>query len=467
MSLTDEKKIIDMPTMGDIEKFCEQAEQGRIYFEFEMHYYEFDDDGRYMDDWKRWHNDRFGAIPFIDKVFDGCHDLMRLEEYQTVSDIMDRVCELQFPVKTAEDSEEDSDEDFFSLADADKENMFSRRLEEAGADWIRAVAQLTGEQDNRERAGKLLELLEHPVCQKVKPRILLEEGLPREIFFDMMVILEGEIAEREAFLEGKTREEMSFRERYRLGKVIDRKKEMLLDIRVKCLGTISDNTPRKESKLAACWEQIKEGIKWLSYEPYIDDQPEIDTIQNICEALIRTGQLDQEDWEVRKKVLKDMIHNEYYERYNCQDVMLELAQKMCTTREEYLVCADIMDASKEYKEQAAYLYYQYGRDDKYISYLETHLDRRSKEYSALITYYQTHDRQEDARRVAEQGLERCREDLTDSFICLLLDAQKGNDQKRFQKLYASAKRRKHVDIEAINSALSLAWNEKQRLGNSE
>ncbi|POP31189.1 hypothetical protein C3B58_17620 [Lactonifactor longoviformis] len=136
----------------------------------------------------------------------------------------------------------------------------------------------------------------------------------------------------------------------------------------------------------------------------IDDQPEIDTIQNICEALIRNGKLEQEDWGIRKKVLEDIIRNKYYVYYNCGDVMEELTEKLCANREEYLACADIMDASGTYKERAAYLYYEHGKEDKYLSYLEEHLESSSKEYSALITYYQEHGQQEDACRVAELGL---------------------------------------------------------------
>lgn len=161
----------------------------------------------------------------------------------------------------------------------------------------------------------------------------------------------------------------------------------MLDIRVKCLKVIPTNTQREVSKLEASRKQIKEGIKWLIYEKYIDDQLEIDEIQDICKALIRHGQLGQEDWIVRKKVLNDIIHNRYYEYYNCGDIMKELAEKLCTNREEFLCCADIMDATYCYKEKAAYLYYKYGREDKYVSYLEENLDRGSKEYAALITYY--------------------------------------------------------------------------------
>lgn len=452
LSLSGEKKIIDMPMYDEINKFCERVENGEIYFEYETHYYEFDDDGRYMDDWKIWHNDVFGAIPFLDRVFAGCHDLMRLEEYEDVVNILDRVCMLEFSVVKAEDSEDEPEEETFSLSDADKEDMFSIKLCDVGAEWIRAVAQLTNGQDKRSRIQKLLGMFEHPVCRKVKTRILLKEGISQEMFIEMAKILEGEIADLEALKEDITRKGIYYRERYKVQSKIDRKMEMLSDIRVKCLNTLSGDSGQKESNLAACWKQILEGIKWLSYE-IIDDQPEIETIQKICEALIRSEKLEQEDWQVRKNVLTDIIQNEFYDYYSCGDEMNELAEKLCTNKEEYLAYADIMDASGRYREKAAYLYYKHGKDDKYISYLEENLERRGKEYSALITYYQEHGRQEEACRVAELGLKCCREDLTDFFICLLLEAQKIGDQKKFQKLYASAKRRKHVDVEKIKKAL--------------
>lgn len=50
-----------MPTRKEIEKFCRKVENKEIYLEYETQYYEFDDDGRYMDDWKRWHHDPFGV----------------------------------------------------------------------------------------------------------------------------------------------------------------------------------------------------------------------------------------------------------------------------------------------------------------------------------------------------------------------------------------------------------------------
>lgn len=69
-----------MPSQGENEEFCEKVDHGDIYLEYETHYYEFDDDGRYMDDWKVWHNDPFQAMGFLNRVFRGCHDLLLLND---------------------------------------------------------------------------------------------------------------------------------------------------------------------------------------------------------------------------------------------------------------------------------------------------------------------------------------------------------------------------------------------------
>ncbi len=96
MSLSGEKKIAYMPSWKEIDEFCRKVEDQEIYFEYETHYYEFDDDGRYMDDWKIWHNDPFKAMPFLDGIFRGCHDLLVLGEYKMAADILGKACRLEF-----------------------------------------------------------------------------------------------------------------------------------------------------------------------------------------------------------------------------------------------------------------------------------------------------------------------------------------------------------------------------------
>jgi len=134
--------------------------------------------------------------------------------------------------------------------------------------------------------------------------------------------------------------------------------------------------------------------------------------------------------------------------------MLELSEKMCIRPEEFFSFAEILEESRYYEKKAAYLYYQYGRDEKYVSYLETHLEKKSETYVALIEYYKEHNNFDRARWVAEQGLGKCKDDLTDIFIYLLTDAQKNTDEGRYKKFYSSAKRRRSVDLTRISQGLS-------------
>ncbi len=128
MSLSGEKKVIYMPSQGEIEELCEKVDHGDIYLEYETHYYEFDDDGRYMDDWKVWHNDPFQVMGFLNRVFSGCHDLLLLNEYKTVVDILDRVCKLEFKVIESPDSEDFEDDSPFTLVNAAEEGMLSMSI---------------------------------------------------------------------------------------------------------------------------------------------------------------------------------------------------------------------------------------------------------------------------------------------------------------------------------------------------
>lgn len=55
--------------------------------------------------------------------------------------------------------------------------------------------------------------------------------------------------------------------------------------------------------------------------------------------------------------------------------------------------------------------------------------------------------------MAEQALEKCKEDLTYIFIYFLNDAEKREDKDRYKKLYNSSKRRRRVYITRIAQAL--------------
>lgn len=147
---------------------------------------------------------------------------------------------------------------------------------------------------------------------------------------------------------------------------------------------------------------------------------------------------------------------DYYSSYGCYEPVFALSEKLCTKPEEYLEYAEILEKSRSSsnEKRAAYLYLQYGKGDKYAAWLEKNLWKSGKRHGELIAYYEEHGQMDDARRVADKCLKNCRDELTDAFIFLLRDAKKNNEEEKYQKLYASAKRRKETDFGRIIRDLS-------------
>lgn len=452
LSLTGEKKITYMPSETEIEEFCNKVQNGEIYVEYETHYYEFDSDGRYMDDWKVWHNDPKGAFPFLDRTFIGCRALLHLGEYKLAWNILDKVCRLDFQVIEAEDSEDFEDDSPFTIADAEQEQKLSVRNCDIGYDWLKALLLAHKEEEDSKLAERVLVILQNKICRKLNPSDF-KEILSENHLNYMEKILENEIKEIDINLTEIPEERQYWRERYALEEKRARKQHLLLDIRKKCKK--QENETQKQDKasvLNASWKQIGELLRALSYERYIDDQLEIDEVWRISEALIKRGRFEEEDWKLRKEILREVISNDYYDRYGCYDPIKELAEKLYITEKETLEFADLLNKQGTYARQAADLYRQYGRIDKYVQYLETHLDRSSKEYVELIQCYCDTGDEAGARKIAEQGLKQCKDDLTELFIFLLREAKASGDEERYKKVYASAKRRKMVDIHRIESA---------------
>lgn len=76
-------------------------------------------------------------------------------------------------------------------------------------------------------------------------------------------------------------------------------KEALLEY-LQAMIKAEKNAPLK-SHLEEQWSEIRRLMKSLDFEPYIDDQIEIDEIWEICEELIKDGALKEEAWPLRKK----------------------------------------------------------------------------------------------------------------------------------------------------------------------
>ena len=453
-SLSGRKKILYMPETEEIEDFCRRVENGKIVLEYETHYYEFDDDGRYMDDWKTWYNDPDDAMPFLNRVFGGCHELLTLGEYASAAGILDRVCRLEFQVIEAKNTQNGPAGDTLSIVDVTQEGMLSMKQKEIGLDWLTAEIGDAEAENTRQTAKRLKEILEHPMCDEINPEALTGKGLPDDIFSEMSALLETEITEGRAELDRRFPGQGYSREKFRAEDKLRRKREIASNIRYRCMQPSPLRQP--DSSLAGIWEQVRDLADQMIYKRTSDGKWQAEEIGKLCKILLDQGSPEQEDWKVRKQVLSDMAVHDYYGSYGCYEPVLALSEKLCTKPEEYLEYAEILEKShsSSNEKRAAYLYLQYGKVDKYAAWLEQNLWKKGKRYSELIAYYEKHGRTDDARRIAEQCLKNCRDDLTDAFIFLLKDAKKNNEEEKYQKLYASAKRRKGADFGRISRALS-------------
>lgn len=458
MSLTGEKMITYMPSVSEIDEFCDKVQSGDIYVEYETHYYEFDDDGRYMNDWKVWHNDPQRAFPFLNRVFEGCQDLCVLGEYKTAAEILNKVCKLRFQVMEAEDSEDCCEDSLFTIPMAGQEGLFSLPTREIGDLWIDALLSAENEQilfseektDYLCFADQLLGVFTSKLCEKLFPSDFKFE-MSEELLEALENALKEKLAKTEAYLANVSDERGNWHIKYDTENKISRLKALILNIQMKCKKNKNEEAEQKNATvLKGSWKQICELLEALRYERYIDDQWEIEEIGNICEALVRRDRFGEEDWKLRKKVLEDIVGHDYYNDYGCYDAMSALAGKLCISEQEYLEYADILNQYRGYEKEAAELYKKYGNIKKYVLYLESHLEKSSEEYVELARYYDSIGNDEEARTIAEQGLEKCKDDLTELFVYLLQDAKKYGDEVRYKKYYASAKRRKRVEIGRIN-----------------
>ena len=156
-----------------------------------------------------------------------------------------------------------------------------------------------------------------------------------------------------------------------------------------------------------------------------------------------------------KKVRGMPSHEEidYYDYYGCYDPMHDLAQKLYTTESEILEYADILNMNEAYKKEAATIYRAHGKVEKYVQYLEMHLNKKKDNYIELIDYYDQNNDCQKARKVAELALKQCKEELTEIIIYLLKDAKKNNDEDRYKKFYKSAKLRQSVSITKVDEEM--------------
>lgn len=93
-NLTGRNKIYTELTPREILDWCQQVDEGKIYFETEE--YEYYEEGEWESDWALEYHDIFGIIPFLEKAFKTCYQLLLQKEYNSTYQLLDTICRLEF-----------------------------------------------------------------------------------------------------------------------------------------------------------------------------------------------------------------------------------------------------------------------------------------------------------------------------------------------------------------------------------
>lgn len=442
-SICGTKKIIYMPEKQEIDKFCEQAENGEIVIEYETHYVEFDDMGFYHDDWEQTYHDPSYAMIFLSKIFRGCHDLVILEDYILSYEILERVLKIRFQIVDHPDTDDCCEEEFFELYDGVKNGILYINCKQILQDYLISCQEYY--KDKKESpAKKMASVLEMSLFEDILPSQCLDFIAQDSLISDLINELKLDLAESEKTLDERLKADPYYVGEYRDKTRIKRIRKIIEDLNG------YGNKKKKEpiSFLRGSWKQISELLKALSYEPYIDDQWQIEEIWNICQALIKRGRFEEEPWDVKEQILRKIYENGLYNEYGCYDPMNDLAEALCVSDEENLCRAQIMKESGEEK-MAAELYRELGQEDKCVEYYEKHLGKNCEAYEIVMNYYKERN-YEKAIEVAELALEKCKDDQTPFIIFLMEDSERCGDEKRFQKLNKSAHMRKAVDSDKVD-----------------
>ena len=448
-SVCGTKKVINMPELSEIDGFCTKVQNGDISIEYETHYVEFDDYGHFHDDWEQDFHDPDHAMTFLSSVLHGCHDLIVLEEYAQALEILDKVLTLEFTLVDHPDTDDTCEDEFMSLDMAAEEGLITIKRNDLFKDYVLACKSAVS--NPKLAAEKIVTVLEMKLFKDSKAYSCMEITEKAPLLDEIKKKLEDDLQRYEDEFTEKSKKDKHYWGEYQDKERISHMKAM-----IEFFGKIGKKEKKpKKSFLKGTWEQIMKLITDLSYEPYIDDQIQIEEILKIIEALLKRGEFDKEPWEVKEHILKKIYENDYYDYYGVYDPMRDLANALCSNREENLKRAGIMmKAGRGYfGAEAAKLYRELGEEEKCAEYFQNHLGKDEEPYNILLDYYRNRNH-EKAVEIANLAIQKCQKDQTPFFLFLLQDARDRGDEKLFKKLMQSAHRRRTVRSDEIDEKYS-------------
>ncbi|MCD8120335.1 MAG: hypothetical protein LUE29_12815 [Lachnospiraceae bacterium] len=460
-SLSGNPDSLCLPEDEEIDAFCDRVSGGEIYLEFNMRYTEPEGFGDYIGDWEDEYRDPFQSMDYLDAILKGCHELIKIESYRHAAIVLEKVSRLEFSIRDHKSSEDITPEDDpFTLADVCDYQLLQTDRNQVAEDLIYACYMSRKEMKKRATAEKIADLLLLPVCYGFLPGDVLKYEADQTFFQFLYTALEkkaGDVGETlpENTFDFSAENERQERQQMHVQRVLHHLREL----------SEYEAVPEEEGKklLTEAWSQIGDLLASLRYEPYIDDQFEIEEIWNICEELIQTHKCHTAPWSLRRQILSDIVENDYYDYYGCCDPMNDLVKELCVENWEKLEFADLLCQANGGKctKEAAALYHEYGADEKYLKYLQENLGKTNREYVELMDYYEKHGALDKVVETGILALEKCKEDMTEIFILLIRAAWKRGDTRGAEDYYVKARRRKKIQIRKVEEAYASVKKEKQ------
>lgn len=171
--------------------------------------------------------------------------------------------------------------------------------------------------------------------------------------------------------------------------------------------------------------------------PKSDEDDVREELENMKE-LLGQGQIS---WDIRKAVLDELLEEVASDNSGLTDVLVELAMRMCVTREEKLYLADFLAdyGNPFYKNYASGIYMENCREEKKEEAGEVPVS--SADYMALAGKYKNQGNDGMALQTVLDGLEKAEGRLFEIYSYLYTYYMKKKDEKALEDLYRKALRK--------------------------
>lgn len=192
--------------------------------------------------------------------------------------------------------------------------------------------------------------------------------------------------------------------------------------------------------------------------PDNDEEDAYDEMSTMEDLLEKNNDIS---WVVRKELLDELLEQIAEENSGFTDYMVDLAVKMCYSKEEKIYLADflIVHGSFYYKAFASTIYREVGEDQKYLASKKEQLNYGS-DYLDLASFYKQHGKPELALQTVLEGLKKADGRLDEIYEYLFKYYKREKDEVAINDLYQTALSRER-NIDCITELMYDYYKEKR------